>query len=231
MATLVQTKDSVHNDIAYPATVSVTFDTGPTQGNLLLLFFNSRNIGDGAAAVVLPAGWSEAVVVENATVFKIGYKIAGSGEPSQVAVEITQTLQTASPSLGVAEYSGDIDAAPLDKVASANSGAGSVTSQSTGTTATTTQADELLIAAIGIRKTAGDTGSHAFTNSFTIRGLMQPTGANPGEVFWGDRVVTATSTYESTGSWTTSYRASGGIATFKVAPAAAGSPWYAYAQQ
>ena len=115
----------------------------------------------------------------------------------------------------VAEYSGVLSTSPLDKTASA-ANSGSNTAASTGTTATTTQANELWIGAIGLRDSTYTLGTP--TNSFTAVTSAKSTGSTTGsnaKVYFLEKSVSATGTAWSGGTVSTSSRWSGAIATFK----------------
>ncbi|MCH8984635.1 MAG: hypothetical protein IH943_11155 [Acidobacteria bacterium] len=90
------------------------------------------------------------------------------------------------------------------------------TSCSTGTTPTTTGADQLLIAGVGLNGTS-DGWANTWTNSFSQQSTVVSTGGsavNRSASSTADRIVTATGTYETTESWTTSRNCQAAIVTF-----------------
>lgn len=204
--TLVQSK-------TFGTTVGVTsmaavYDATPRPGNLLIAVGNSDS-----DITMSSTGWNIAVSVVVATGLYIYWKIAGNAESTTVTIGINVSD---SGEIAIYEYTGNA-ASPLDKTASTNvSGTGSC---GTGTTATTTQADELLFAAVGKDSTATWTGL-AWTNSFvTLSGPIAGNGA-PGAscLSTATRAVNATGAYTTTGSWTDgNWSAGGAIATFKAA--------------
>ncbi len=130
----------------------------------------------------------------------------------------------------IEEYSGIDASAPFDVAAGAKNNAVVDDTPSSGVTATTAQADELLFGCIGGNGIADY--SDNWLNSFTNRGAMVGGGARIHTR--ADRIVSATGTYDAAAS----ADGTGGtwhalIATFKGASAGGGggNPWYAYAQQ
>ena len=195
------------------AQVTNAWASTPTQGNLLIAFGYGSNSDTNASIT----GWTKAVAINwGATAcIALFYKIAGAAEGS-VVLDWTSSTVT---SVVTMEWSG-VDT--LDKTAYTAHTGGTVTSRSSGTTAATTVADELCIAGFG---TGNTTSAQSFSNSYTDE-------YSPDTVFeyLASLVVAATGAQETTMSWTTARFAGGLIATFYATPAAAGNPWYAWAQ-
>jgi hypothetical protein len=132
----------------------------------------------------------------------------------------TITLTTAAgqfSTLNATEYSGVATTSSIDKTAQ---GTGSSTSLLSAATATTTQADELLIGVGTIN--SGTNSTWTATQSGTIRG--QITDASVGSIsqLW-DRIVSATGTYQSGVNWSGASNAwIMQIATFKAAAGGGG---------
>lgn len=107
----------------------------------------------------------------------------------------------------IMEYQGLTTSSPLDKTASTS--ADGSTAISTGTTATTTQASELLVAAFGF---SGVGTIFTPGSSFTYAGLLM--GSN---MMFGSqtRIVSSTGTYTGTATADSAQDYSGAIATFK----------------
>lgn len=197
-------------------TASITLDAPATAGNLLIACHFTR-----ATASDPPSGWSEAVLVNNATEsdqLAIYYKVAAGGEQ-----ELTFVGNNDTNALTVFEYSGMATTTPLDVVASTGRTTGAV-SLTSGTTAETGQADELVIVCIGLRIPAQIYATDpSWSNSFTQESNINSTQAtNNTQLFTGSHVEVATGTKESTCSWTTSATVMGAIATFKAAVTALG---------
>ncbi len=197
--------------------VTATYGAAPMQGNLLVLVHHYRDVG----TVTLPAGWTEAVaLVDSGSTITIGYKIAGAAEGTGVTVSVSVADHQ---TLTIFEYSGIDTVSPLDRTAS-NACPTATTSCSTGTTATTSVADELVIAGLGLNGSSGG-WANTWTNGFTQRSTVVSSGgpaAGRSASSTADRIVAATGTFETTEGWTTSRSAQGAIATFKaVVPSAA----------
>ena len=139
------------------------------------------------------------------------YKVAGAGESTTVTGAWTSSTLT---ELQIEEWSGLATSNVLDKVAYTTGTGSTVTSRSSGTTATTSQAEELAI--VGVVNGAIVT-NQAWTNSFTVErhaSCVYQTG--------GSKVLSSAAAIESTMSWTTARHGGGIIATF-AAPAAGGT--------
>lgn len=110
----------------------------------------------------------------------------------------------------IAEYSGIVTSGALDKTSSAT---GSSNSISSGNTATTVSANELLVGMIGM--SAGSLGG-AITSGFEEKGYVQRAPGNNNNIAaFADKIVTATGTYAVTASPSGSELWSAIIATFK----------------
>ena len=170
------------------AVAEVSYPDQPTEGNLLVaLAFTGGN-----RTYAMPDGWQPAVErvgpVPQALAF---YKVAGPAEPSTVTLTIAGTAANAA--LSIYEYAGlhGAQSDVLDRTTSDRQT--DVTSISTGTTETTTQANELLIAAVNLA--AGRTFQNTWTNGFER--LVEVTRHTTAH-----RVVSETGEFETTESWT-----------------------------
>jgi hypothetical protein len=117
--------------------------------------------------------------------------------------------------MAIEEWSGLRSSSALDQTASAYTATG--TSGGTGTTATTTQANEMFAAAIAVDSTSGGTGTStdwsAPTNSFTLN--VQENNGNPLGLATLYRVVSATGTYTTAATNNQVPDFAGVIATYK----------------
>lgn len=191
-----------------------TYLSTPTSGNLLIAVIR----GSTAASNASISGWTKAVNVlySGAGEVVLFYKVAGAGESTSVSVAWTSSTQT---DISIEEWGGFTGTPTLDKTASTATTGGAVASRSSGTTATTTDANELCIAAwaMGASVTAA---SQSYTNSFVEESDIFASHY----AFYASRVVTSTGTFESTEAWTTSRVCGGIIATFKGVSAAGAGP-------
>ncbi|MFQ5948115.1 MAG: DUF2341 domain-containing protein, partial [Acidimicrobiia bacterium] len=192
--------------------ITASYGSAPTQDNLLVLVHHYRD----SATVTLPAGWTLAVdFVDGVSKITIGYKIAGAAEGTDVTVTTSVVDRM---TITILEYSGIDTVSPLDQTSS--NGCTAVTSCSTGTTGTTAQANELIVAGIGLTGQDGGWGN-TWTNGFTQQTTVVSTGGGPtgdSSHTTADRIVSATGTFETTESWTDSRDAQGAIATFRAGP-------------
>lgn len=198
--TQVQRQTSV--SAANVASLTATFSPAATAGNLL-----SCNGNSDSTLAMTSTGWSLAWSNINNTGLYQWYKIAAGGETTVV---ITPGGGSFSTEMVIREYSGNAASSPLDKTAS-----GSVGSGATGTTAATTQADELAIAGLGGNNTASShaaSWSLSFVTEINIIGL----GSTPTELHTSTKALSATGTVTTTG--TTAETISGaGVGTYKAA--------------
>ena len=191
-----------------------------TEGNLLIVIYA---VDDGIDLSTLPDGFAEDVVLEDTVNgLTILSKIAGASE----STTISGTMAASDSWVWIiAEFEGPYESTQLDKTVSLNDGSLD-TDKSTGTTAETAQADELLVAAWCTQDGDPPSENPAVTNSFTLHEAESISGqlGDPGG-FLASRVVSATGTFESTLSWdTTNSRGKGVMATYKKEAGAPADP-------
>lgn len=215
---LVQSKNGIEATPSPGATfITVTFDSAPTEGNLLVAFHYSGN-----GVVTEPSGWSVAFWLTQPVDDDEGgmfYKVAGSSESSSVTVTCAAVNEHV---MTIAEFEGPWNASPFDVESHS---AYTVTSSplSTGTTGTTAQADELLL----YLATGRDDGAEPVGGGASWTGSPTQIALHECQNKWlhcSYKLLTATGTQESTWSTTNSYGTGHhvGIAAFK--KAAAGGP-------
>lgn len=210
------TVQAVQNS-ASSGNVTVTFSSA-TAGNLLVAVWARSNASSG---FTIPSGWAaiqSAALAPGPNLAGVFlYKIAAGGETS-LTTEFT--ADAGNVRALVAEIEGPFDGTPLDQSAEDESNLSSTdTSQPSGTTGTTAQADELALAAFTADSAGNVTDGRAYTNSFAevIFGSTTDAAARAA-VILAKRVLTATGTYSTTFSTTdTGDEMWGAIATFKKA--------------
>ena len=203
---------------------SATLASGATAGNLLI-FAVGRAVTHGiGGSWGTPTGFTDLPNsgVNNGNLAGGGwYKIATGGETT---VSSNGTSEQGNWCAALVELEGPFDASPLDQIAEDEANLATVvTSQPSGTTGTTAQADELAIAYF-----AADNGSNVdgggtrnYSNSFT-EVLFANSGARA-SAHVAKRVLSATGTFSCTFSVTdTGDEMYGAIATFKKQAAAGG---------
>jgi len=180
--------------------VTCPFTDTPTEGNLMVAFCH----GNAALINASISGWTLAVSTQCTGTFfaTIFYKVAGAAESKDVTITWTGSTDT---SIVIMEWTG-LTATPLDQIANANY-TGAVNTKTSGTTATTTVADELCIAGF---KMGNTTSAASWSNSFILE------NAHAEGIFYvGSLVATSVWEAETTLSWTTDRYCGGLIATFK----------------
>jgi hypothetical protein len=194
-------------------TIMVNMGTAPANGNTMIAVISTRGTSANRVSGITQTGatWSRAAqtVGTAGTTTEIWY--APNVSSAAAAVSITQAnLRSAAV---VMEYSGVLAVSPLDQTANTT---GSSTAAVTGTTPTTTQANELWIGGIGYNSSTPTLGTP--NNSFVSVANAQSTNTTAGnnaKVYALERIVTATGTANSGGTLTASAQWSGAIATFK----------------
>lgn len=141
------------------ATLDVVLDATPTQGNIIAVAGSTSG-----SMPVLSATGIDFFSVTRTAANNVGTVLAIGWVQASPSATLTATCIAAVPiSLVAAEYTGI--SLSLDQVVTA---IGSGTSPSSGTTDTTTQANELWLGAIGVRNTGPGTIFSLPLNSFAI---------------------------------------------------------------
>lgn len=156
-ATLVQSNTGAQNTGL--ATVSATWTTAATAGNLLLLIVAADDY-----AATPPTGWTQSTGCKQETFLGhyVWWKVAAGGETS-----VSYTIGSATTSCWItAEYSG-LSASPYD-ISNGQFAQSSGTSYTTPTI-TPTAGDRLIIASIGASLNSAFSGVDTWLNSFVER--------------------------------------------------------------
>ena len=201
---------------------TLTFGWTATAGRLLVLSASWDKEITGL--IDWPTGeWTQIDVLQSGNSTQgvtaaMYYKIAIGNETS---VELSWN-ESEDISIRVGEYSGIVTTNPLDRSSSAFS-TGAVLSQSTGTTAATTQNDELAIALMGSDSGSDTNTGRSWSNGFTELTYLAGVAGDP-VLSVARKDLTSTGTVETTFSVTT-----GGdemvaiVATFKVSGLSGGA--------
>lgn len=192
--------------------VSATYAATPTSGNLLIAVVLDNGANAGTTTIT---GWTVANSTSSSSSAEswVFYKVSNGSESTTVTAN---NSDASSMIIAIFEYTG-ISSPVLDQTNSGSSAIGG-TSINTGTTSTTTAANELLFvegAIFGVAAT-----SPSWNNSFS---LITSTDNNTGlqALFTGQQIVAATGAYNSTVSFTgVASNANAIIVTFKAGAAA-----------
>jgi hypothetical protein len=202
-AVLTQHQKVSYDSEADSTTHSLTI-TEPTEGRLMVL------VACASAVLNTPSGWSLAISATNDPDVRIFYRIAPASFGTTVQFG---SGSSCSASAVFMEYS-PIDGTPLDRTASQPSVA------QTGTTATTTQADELLIAALGAGGTNADNNWSSWANSFVEEHDLASSGGGFNITLGvAVRVVAGAGTFDTSATAGAGSGPCGCIVTFKVGTA------------
>jgi hypothetical protein len=209
---LVQKKSAVTNNDQL--SITVILDAAPTQNNTLVVCVNS------GSTITTLTGYSLAFSAVNWIALYEYYKVAVAAELATITVTFNGP---ASGEITVFEYSGMLTTGVLDKTATNNSGAAALGSFSTGTTATTAQADEEAVAAVGRYNEPTNTVT-AWSNSFVEESDLNSTGTGTlSALGTASKTLAATGTVESTATFSanTNQTPGAGVGTYKKSAAAA----------
>jgi hypothetical protein len=212
-------------DQATATTHAITGVTIP-GGNLAVLRFGYQSDSVTITSVTDNAGntWSVATSVHSVSgdtqTSAIAFLVVPAGGLSGATVTVTLSA-TATCAGNLAYFNSDTgwlaQGSVLDKVAGTNTGL--VTAWSSGATATTTQADELLV---GVAYSGGAINGGTNTASGGWTEEQEQALTNSGyELVTEWQKVTATGAYAATGTWSAAEIAACCIATFKTAAAVA----------
>lgn len=208
---IIQVADNSVGNVPGATSLTVAISAA-VAGNLLICGHFT-----GAANSTAPSGFSEAVALTdsgNADQGAIYYKIAEGGETSVIPGSATADEHAAI----VIEIEGPWAASPLDQTAS--NGPATRNTTSSGTTSTTTQADEIAVALMtGRSQFALFT---AWTNAFVARGGIASSFKSCAVA---TKLLTATGAQETTADHLDSIVTMGGIATFKKAATGGGATY------
>lgn len=197
------------------ATISVTMSTAPVNGNSLIAVISTRSTTANTVNSITQTGatWTRVTQATNAngTTTEIWFAPNVSGSATAITINQSSFRSVAV----VIEYNGILTASALDKTANTTDNS---TTASTGTTPTTSQANELLIGGIGLVSSTYTLGTiiGSFTTVANIAST-HPTATRNARVYALERIVTATLAATTGGTVSTSSEWSGAIATFKAA--------------
>src|SRR5579859_3243235 len=124
-------------------TLTCSYPNTPTQGDLLI---SVCLLASGFSSVTTPSGYSVAFHEDcsnGAITVALAYKIAGAAESKNVTWSFSGSNGTIN--IDQHEYTGNVNSSPLDKTAVGRDGGSTEQTQATGTTATTTNANELVL--------------------------------------------------------------------------------------
>lgn len=198
---------ATYGSSAAALTHTITLAKTPVQGDLMILCADADN------TVSTPSGWTMQISSIHSGALYLFSKVAGASEPTSISVTLSGSTSCA---LGYVEFAGR--SGTVDKTLATNGV--STTTLTCGPTATTTQASEVVIAAIGLWEGTGHTWGpfisfdHSFNMIIDISSTVTSAREDLGIAI---ALVTATGAYQSQGTWTTTATNTidGVIATFK----------------
>jgi hypothetical protein len=194
---------------------AITF-TAPTLGNLLVVSVGRSATHTAGGAWSDPSGWNRihdsGINVGNMAA-AWWWKISDGTETSFTC---TDTNEQGGLQVLFCQYAGPFAVSPFDVAAENAANLSSVvTSQSSGTTATTAQADALAVAMFAFDRSDTVDGTRVYSNSFTESAFNDTSAARSGSS-QARKVLSATGTVECTFSCTdTGDEMYGSIAVFK----------------
>jgi hypothetical protein len=160
---VVQVQNKFGQEFTSSTTQSLTFGSTATSGNLLVAAWVTQA---NAPSVVIPSGFTlafNAASNVNASL-TVAYK---SSAGTETTITYSGSAYDTDCSMWIGEYSGLDSVTPDVSAISADSGGGSQTSLSTGTSGTTTVADTFCLSFMGATIGADVSTTPAWSNSFT----------------------------------------------------------------
>ncbi len=221
----VKQNGSVSSNSAFPTTtVPVSITSAPTVGNTLIVQLATDYSSGGTPACSDNAGNAYNIdfqKVNTNSAPNFPFVMICSARVAAVPTTITVTHHPAYNRIAfVHEFSGLAAAPSVDRI-SVSLNAAASTTPSSGATAATTQASELLVGAVS----AADGNTTIFNNDASFTGgpfrLSQGSGSYPRALQTQYRIVSATGSYTYAPTLTASRLWAAGIATYKEAAAAA----------
>ena len=213
-ATITRVQGNTRGVYASGSSFTVTQSSTPTSGNLNVLTITAR-VGSGVPATVKSISqtgvvWSKVTNAGSGAIdVEIWAGVVGSGASASITVTLTGIVGTAV--ANVCEYSGLTTSSYLDVTASTF---GSSTASDTGTTATTTQANELWVGSTGDVTATQSTPTNGFT-------LLDGTATGSTSNAFLEKIVSSTGTANSGTTLSSSNAWVGVIATFTATPVSA----------
>ena len=211
-ATRVQSKTGT---ITGANSFTVTLNAAPADGNTLIAVITTRRTSISAVSNISPSGgvtWVRATQSAGTAGSTTEIWYAPNVRGAAAGVTINLAASSFAAAAVVAEYGGVLSSNPLDATAANH---GTTSPASTGSTATTAQANELWLAGIGFR------GGSSYTYTVNAGPLVAFANAQSGtssssdKVYALDYMATATGPASSAGTLGTATAWSGAIATFR----------------
>lgn len=196
---------------------SVTYDSTPTSGNLLIA---GISVDKSSGTITIPTGWG-IIGLEYVSSSVSGAWAWKKSDGTEGAVQFDWVTTRGNSQMYICEYSG-LDT--LDVETSDDSGASAVSSQSTGTTATTAVAAARAFAQFGADTFGQVFNGRAYSNSFNEQSIGSTSIVG---CMFADLSLSSTGTQECTYSHTdTGDQMYGKIAVFNLggSPPATGGP-------
>jgi hypothetical protein len=216
-ATPSRVRSQVGNTATSTATTVVVTMTAPAVGNTLVAVIATRSATANSVSSISYAGsgtWNRATATAGTagSTTEIWYAPVTSAPSGNLTIN----QATARAAAVVIEYTGVLTPSAVDKVAN---NTGSSTTPTTGTTAATTQANEVWVSGVGL---VSSTYTLTLSGSPTFSPIASAQSANAtstlnAKVYAQDYIAGATGTASAGGTIGTSSQWSGAIATFKSA--------------
>jgi len=220
MAIAVTQSQVAANDTDTATSISITFDSSPTEGNLIVFLVGG---GDGGETITWPTNFSEFDSEGTAGQYDLtggATKVAGASEGSTFQADFTGPGDTFWAVLY--EIEDQASSSPVD-VYAVDVNTSSTTSGDTGTTGTTAQSAEIALGVVAAWVSQDDTAS--WSNSFSADEDLYQTGGYNIAVFAASKVLSSTGTQDSTASWSgTAASCHGMIVTIKEETATDATP-------
>ena len=194
---------------------NVSLAAPPATGNTLVAIISTRGTSASRITGITQTGvvWSRAAQAANTngTTTEIWYAMNVSGAATSLTISQASSLRSAAV---VIEYAGILAAYALDQTANAT---GSSAAAATGTTATTSQANEVWVGGIGFISSSPTLGSilNGFATVTSAQSTRSSSPSSNAKVYALEQIVNLTASTSTGGTLSTSAQWSGALATFK----------------
>ena len=193
------------------SSLTLAYGATPTPGNLLVAV---QMTGATSCDLVASGGnnWTSAIHWQNATELdaaRLWWRIAAASEATSVVATPSATDENG---LLLLEIEGPWESAPVDQTTDPGRQALGGSTYSVGTSGTTTQANEVAVAAVYTRNATNNGTS--WTQTFVAHAGSTVSSTNK-SISAATKLLTATGTVETTYTLTTAAVAQGGLVTFK----------------
>lgn len=215
---IIQRAEGSNNGVS---SIAATFSGTPVSGNLIVAV-HMTGATNSSGCSSSSGSYASALALTNATESdeaEIYYRIAGASEATEVTATSSASDENA---ILLIEIEGPFEASPVD-LAEAEARTAGAASYALATSGTTSQADEVAVAAVYTRDAANNGAGMTWSDSFVKDDLLSDAVTSAKSIHCATKLLTATGTVSTTLTYAINATGVGGIVTFKQLGAGGGS--------